>query len=206
MEQVAQTIILRNISWETYQRLLKERGRDTQPRYNYHLGRLEISVPSSEREWIKQSIDALVSAVAAGLGRRVEACERVTFQAEDLDSGFEPDACFYIENAGVIRARKKVDLTEDPVPDLAIEIDLGAPSLRKLPIFATLGVSEVWRYSADGLTIHKLAGDDYHELPSSEVLPGTARVTLTQLITDRRQMDYNDWLVKARDFVRMTKL
>jgi len=187
MEQAAQTIILRNISWETYQRLLKERGRDTQPRYNYHLGKLEISVTSAERERIKQTIDSLVILLAAEMGVHVEACERVTFQAEDVDSGFEPDSCFYIENAGVIRARKKVDLTEDPVPDLAVEIVIASPSLNKLPIFATLGVREVWRYSADGLTIHKLAGDDYHELPTSEVLPGVARLMIMRLITDGRQ-------------------
>lgn len=185
MEQAAQTIILRNISWETYQRLLKERGRDTQPRYNYHLGKLEISVTSAERERIKRAIDALVIKLAEEMGIRIEACERVTFQAEDLDSGFEPDSCFYVENAGVIRARKRVDLSEDPVPDLAIEIAISSPSLDKLPIFATLGVPEVWRYSADGLTIHKLAGDDYHELPSSEVLPGVERLKLTQLIGQR---------------------
>lgn len=185
MERVAQTVVLRNISWETYQRLLKERGRDTQPRYNYHLGKLEISIPSAEHERVKQMVAALVASVAAGLGIHVEACERVTFQEENLDSGFEPDACYYIENPGVIRARKRVDLTEDPVPDLAIEVDLGGPSLQKLPIFATLGVPEVWRYSADGITIHKLAGDEYHELPASEVLPGVARVALTQRLLDR---------------------
>lgn len=191
MEQAAQTIILRNISWETYQRLIKERGRDAQPRYNYHLGKLEISITSSERERIKRTIDALVKSLAGELGINIEACERVTFQAEDLDSGFEPDGCFYIENAGVLRARKKVDLTEDPVPDLAIEIEGASPSLNKLPIFATLGVREVWRYSADGLTIHKLAGDDYHELPSSEVLPGVARVMLTQLIANGVQEEFS---------------
>ncbi len=183
MEQAAQTIILRNISWETYQRLVRERGRDTQPRYNYHLGKLEISITSSERERIKQRIDSIVTALAAEMGIRVEACQRVTFQAEDLDSGFEPDACYYIENAGAIRARKKVDLTEDPAPDLAVEITVAQPSLDKFPIFATLGVPEVWRYGVDGLTIHKLAGDDYHELPSSEALPGVARATLTRLIS-----------------------
>src|SRR5262247_814521 len=132
MEQAAQTIILRNISWETYQRLVKERGRDTQPRYNYHLGKLEISVTSSERERLKQVIYALVTSLAAELGIHIEACDRVTFQAEDLDSGFEPDACFYIENTGVIRARKRVDLTENPVPDLVIEVDGANPSLDKL--------------------------------------------------------------------------
>lgn len=192
MEQAAQTIILRNISWETYQRLVKERGRDSQPRYNYHLGKLEISITSSERKRAKQVIDALVTSLAAELGIHIEACDRVTFEAEDLDSGFEPDACFYIENAGVIRARKKIDLTEEPVPELAIEIDITTPSLNKLPIFATLGVPEVWRYGNDGLTIHKLAGDDYHEIPSSEVLPGLARVALTQLIADYQQTDRDE--------------
>jgi Uma2 family endonuclease len=183
-EQAAQTIILRNISWETYQRLLKERGRDIQPRYNYHLGKLEVSITSSERERIKRTIKALVNALAAERGMRIEACDRVTLQAEDLDSGVEPDACFYIESAVVIRARKKVDLAEAPAPDLALEIDISNSSLDKLPIFATLGLPEVWRYGKDGLAMHKLAGDDYREIASSEVLPGVARATLTRLIAE----------------------
>ena len=38
--------------------------------------------------------------------------------------GLEPDACFYIENYQAILGKRKLDLSIDPPPDLAIEIDV----------------------------------------------------------------------------------
>ncbi|WP_338022479.1 hypothetical protein [Argonema antarcticum] len=35
----------------------------------------------------------------------------------------EPDTCFYIQNYAAVIAKKSLDLTVDPPPDLAIEID-----------------------------------------------------------------------------------
>jgi hypothetical protein len=34
-----------------------------------------------------------------------------------------PDDCFYIQNYQVMIGKQRLDLTVDPVPDLAIEID-----------------------------------------------------------------------------------
>jgi hypothetical protein len=42
-EQVTQKVILENVSWETYQGLLADRGERSQPRYNYDRGKLEIN-------------------------------------------------------------------------------------------------------------------------------------------------------------------
>ena len=39
-------------------------------------------------------------------------------------SGLEPDACFYIENYQAILGKRTLDLSIDPSPDLAIEIDI----------------------------------------------------------------------------------
>jgi len=38
--------------------------------------------------------------------------------------GIEPDQCFYIQNESAIRGKKRLDLTVDPPPDLALEIDV----------------------------------------------------------------------------------
>ena len=49
-EEATQKVILDNISWETYQRLLAERGENPQPRYSYDHGKLEIMVASYEHK------------------------------------------------------------------------------------------------------------------------------------------------------------
>jgi len=38
-----------------------------------------------------------------------------------------------------------MDLAVDPPPDLVIEIDIPSPSFSKLPIYADMGVPDVWR-------------------------------------------------------------
>jgi len=74
-EQATQKVILDNISWETYQRLLTERGEHNQPRYNYDRGKLEILVTSYEHENLKHIISTLVEVVAEEL------------QVDDIEGG-----------------------------------------------------------------------------------------------------------------------
>lgn len=47
-EQVTHKVILDNITWETYQRLMEERGECPKPRYAYDRGRLDIMVLLSD--------------------------------------------------------------------------------------------------------------------------------------------------------------
>ena len=41
-----------------------------------------------------------------------------------MSQGIEPDNCFYIQNEAAIRGKNRLDLTIDPPPDLALEIDV----------------------------------------------------------------------------------
>jgi hypothetical protein len=36
-----------------------------------------------------------------------------------------------------------------------------SPSLNKLPIYAAVGIAEVWRYTREGLTLSQLLQDGY---------------------------------------------
>ena len=84
-EQVTeQKVILDNISWETYQRLMEERGERPKPRYAYDRGRLEIMVSSYEHENLKHMIATLVELLAGELEIDIEAAASTTFQREDL--------------------------------------------------------------------------------------------------------------------------
>jgi Uma2 family endonuclease len=205
-EQVTQKVVLDNISWETYQRLMEERGERPKPRYAYDRGRLEIMVSSYEHENLKHDLATLVEVIAEELGIDIVGAASTTFQREDLAQGFEPDASFYLQQATRIRGKKRIDLDTDPAPELVIEIDITHPSLNKFPIFAGLGIPEVWRYHKKALTILKLEGETYQAQEASEIFPGLTSADLTRLIAESQQMKRTEWLRSVRELVRGLKL
>jgi Uma2 family endonuclease len=205
-EEATQKVILDNISWETYRRLQLERGENPQPRYSYDQGRLEIMVTSYEHESLKHDIATLVEVVAEVLDLDLVGAGSTTFNREDLAKGFEADACFYVEQSARIRGKKRIDLADDPAPELVIEVDIASPSLNKFPIFASLGVTEVWRYHKETLTILNLDGDAYREQTASRVLPGATSSDLTRLIAQGRVLRRTIWLRNIREWAATLRL
>ena len=53
-------------------------------------------------------------------------------------------------------ANASLDLTVDPPPDLAIEVDISRSSIDKLGIYADLGVPELWFYDGQSLVVRRL--------------------------------------------------
>ena len=88
-------MLLRNVSWETYERLIDEREERGVPRFFYDRGELEIISPSFEHEPVSRIFSMLVSELAVKLGIDVSDAGSTTFKREDLERGFEPDECFY---------------------------------------------------------------------------------------------------------------
>ncbi len=204
-EEVTQKVILDNISWETYQRLMDERGERPKPRYAYDRGRLEIMVTSYEHENLKHDLATLVEVIAEEMELDIVGAASTTFQREDLAQGFEPDASFYLHHAARIRGQKQIDLHIDPPPELVIEIDITHPSLNKFPIFAGLGIPEVWRYHRQALTIFKLEGGTYGAQLASELFPGVTGEDLTRFISESQRMKRTEWLRSVREWARTLK-
>jgi len=119
-----------------------------------------------------------------------------------LARGFEPDTCFYARNAERIRGKEEIDLTVDPPPDLVIEIDITSPSLNKLPIYAAVGVPEVWRYNSKGLTIFRREGGQYHAHAESSLLPGATGQVISQFLEDSQSMKRTAWVCSVREWAR----
>ena len=46
----------------------------------------------------------------------IEGGGSTTFRRQDLASGVEPDECFYIQHAALVRGKQQIDLAEDPPP------------------------------------------------------------------------------------------
>ena len=158
-------VTLRNVSWETYERLLEEDPGRSAPRFFYDRGVLEIVSPSFEHEQIAGVTASLVSGLAVELEIDVVGAGSTTFNREDLLRDFEPDASFYFsENASRVRGKRRIDLDAgDPPPDLIVEVDITSPSASKLPIYARLGVAGVWRHDGARLAILGLLRQDAEE-------------------------------------------
>ncbi|MGL4623185.1 Uma2 family endonuclease [Chroococcidiopsis sp.] len=74
-------------------------------------------------------------------------------------------------NEPAIRGKLKLDLGTDPPPDLAIEIDLTSSSINKFGIYATLVISELWKYDGKELKFYQLEVEEYRERDVSLAFP-----------------------------------
>ena len=200
--EMGQGLILHGISWATYERLLADYQDSHAAHFAYDQGELEIMVLSLEHERLKHTLATLVEVLAEEMGIDVDGVGSTTFQREDLAKGFEPDACFYIQQAERVAGKKRIDLTEDPPPDLVIEIDITSPSLNKLPIYARIGVPEVWRYDGQTLSVLKREDQTYTPIEASEVLPGVPSPQLSRFISDSESLKQTVWLRQVREWVR----
>src|SRR5712672_434859 len=91
-------VVLHNISWGTYERLLEGRADCSAPRLTYDRGELEIMSPTPEHEKVNRAIDTLVNIAALEIEVEASDLGSTTFRLEDLERGFEPDSCFYVQN------------------------------------------------------------------------------------------------------------
>lgn len=197
-----QKVLLRGVSWETYSRLVDECQESCGARLSYDRGMLEITAPSFKHETLKETISMLFQLVASEIDINFQAAGSTTFRREDLEKGFEPDACFYIQHASHVRGKEQIDLSVDPPPDLVIEIDITRSSLDKLRIYAAAGVPEVWRYSNDALTILRLDQQGYVEEPRSLSLPRVSSADLTEFISSGQELTPAAWMRRVRSWAQ----
>jgi Uma2 family endonuclease len=125
-----------------------------------------------------------------------------TFKREALARGFEPDSCFYIQNVERVRNREQIDLAVDPPPDLVLEIASSRSSLDRFPIFASIGVPEVWRYDGTRVAVFQLAGGVYQEQETSKAFPGVTSQLITRFMEESKTLRRTVWLRRIRAWAR----
>lgn len=171
-----QRAILSNISWHTFETILAEMGDNRATRLAYDHGTLEIMTPLMPHEHNNRLLEHLVFALAEELNLNLKSTGSVTCKRQDLSRGVEPDSSFYIQNEPVMRHKQNLDLSQDPPPDLVIEVDYTSASIDRLPIYVALGVPEVWRYDEPVMQIYQLGEGVY--VPC-DVSPTFANLPLT---------------------------
>jgi len=159
------SVLLRDVSWQEFETALSSEHRFTKLAYDQ--GTLEIMVPLPEHEYFKSSVGDLIKDLADELEIEYECFGSITWRRQEKMAGAEPDECFYIQNFLAIKGRLDINLNQDPSPDLILEIDITSKSLERLPIYARLGVPEVWRYDQKQLRIYQLVDGSYLETETS---------------------------------------
>lgn len=102
----------------------------------------------------------------------------------------------------LIGNRIRIDLNNDPPPDIVVEADIYHDSQSKLPIYAALGVSEVWRFDGKVLTIHRLDGEQYVEAQRSGQLPILSGEILTRFLAHAQNEGQDEALRAFEDWLR----
>lgn len=183
---VGEHILLRDVSWEEFEAILEELGDRRSSRIAYCDGLLEIMTPLPEHEYFKQVISIAIEDMAETLELDYESYGSTTWRRQAKQAGIEADNCFYFQNEAIVRGRLDINLAQDPPPDLALEIDVTSKSLEQFPIYARLGIPELWCYDAGKLTIYHLQSGQYVESEQSTVFPELHIQALPQLIEQNR--------------------
>ncbi len=177
-----QRTVLRNISWQTFEALLKETGEDRGSRFAYDCGTLEIMTPLYEHENPKIQFDRFILVLAEELEIEIKSAGSTTLKRRIANRGIEPDNCYYIQNEPAVRGRQELDLETDPPPDLAIEIDISSSSVDKFGIYSALGVPELWRYNGRVLKFYQLTEGQYIECEFSLAFPLVSVTEMSRFI------------------------
>ena len=177
-------VVLHDVTWEDYERLLEIRGDKSAPRIQYLEGELEILSPSKDHEQIKSFIGRLVEIWCIDRGIEMTPFGSWTLKEKKKKRGAEADECYIFGTEPRDR------------PHLAIEVEWTRGGVDKLEIYRKLGVDEVWYWRKGVIEIYVLAGEKFERSPRSRILPGLDlgllasmldRDTLTQAVRDFRR-------------------
>jgi Uma2 family endonuclease len=207
IEHLPKGAILRvpQVSWEDYDQLLADLGDDYHVRVSYACGWLEIMSPLPEHEECADVVLGITREITRELGVKLETRGSMTIKSAWQSRGAEPDTCFYVQNAARIIGKRSLDFNTDPPPDIVVEIDVTNASASKFPIYAALGVPEIWRYDGNQAYFYHLSAEQYVETLHSRAFPFLTSTVLAQLIEQSKTEGQDAALDAARAWARVNK-
>jgi Uma2 family endonuclease len=195
-------VLLHNISWDTFERLLADIGDRRNTLFHYINGILEIMSPLSLHEGSNRFIDDLIRAFSDELEIDLRKLGSLLMKIPELKLGAEPDSCYYIQNEPIIRGKEIISVGQDPPPDLVLEVDITNPSDRRLPIYALLGVPEVWRYDGYSLEFLALENGEYKLIEKSLAFPDLPAAIIVEYVQKRLTLGESEALREFRAWVK----
>jgi Uma2 family endonuclease len=127
-------------------------------------------MPLETHEYSSELIGLFIRILVLEMGLKLKSMRSTTINRPDLERGAEPDCAYYIQNQPKV-AGKIVDFSQDPPPDLVVEVDITHTDIDKNRLYASMGVPEFWRYNGQELKIYTLQEATYVECDRSPTFP-----------------------------------
>ncbi|MEY4518613.1 MAG: hypothetical protein RLZZ499_1212 [Cyanobacteriota bacterium] len=160
-----QTLSLTGMTWDDYEKITQL---ESNYRVSYFDGVITIVSPSLNHEKIAEMINGLVKAYCRKYSLLYFPMGSATLK-NPFTAGKEPDHSFSFE-------------IEKKIPDLAIEVVFSSGSIRDLPKYKYLGVSEVWFWQNEEIKFYQLVDSQYVEIEVSSCLPKLSSAFLIEFI------------------------
>jgi Uma2 family endonuclease len=163
-------VIFPHQTWEDYERLLSLRLQKTYPKlyFNSKTQEIRLMSPLPSHGNRVDTLRDLVKIILRRQGKDWQCFDPITLKMPG-QAGVEPDTCFYLDNRQAILGKDRIDLTIDPPPDLAIEVDF--TSLTDIEAYQFLKIPELWVYRREELKIYLLIEESYQESENSRLFP-----------------------------------
>jgi Uma2 family endonuclease len=210
-ERHPDVVVLYRVPYKVYVRLTRATD-NRHLKMSYHDGTLEVlSLRLLEHERASKNLGLVVSTIADRLGLDYDGAGGTSFhragEGRFKGKGKEPDESFYLANARRLPRDRDVDLDSgDLPPDLWIEVDDRHSVKGRFPVYAALGVPEVWRYRArkNSLRFLRLVDGSYQPIDHSLGLPTLTPSLVLEALTLGENPYESEWVRLLREWVVRT--
>ncbi|MEM6561815.1 MAG: Uma2 family endonuclease, partial [Planctomycetota bacterium] len=185
--------VFRHATWDFYWSLRNEVADRTQITFD---GTCVEVMPSRTRldlQMQKATVARLLETWALLTGAELSGMGSPTLASADLNRGCEPDEAYTLgQDAPHARHLTMWDGQTHRMPDLVIEIDVTRRSVSKDPVYAALGVVEVWRWRDGDLMVYHLTDGRYELRDDSDLLSDLSMHDLADHVRLGRRLSQPD--------------
>ena len=197
-----QRFVFHGADWELYE-VMGRNMPEQRSFITFYKGRLEVVTVGYTHERIVGLISTMVRTLAEETGTEITNAGMSTLRRKDLQEGVEPDSSFYTAHQAQMCHKKEIDLTIDPPPDLAIEVEVTRRLAERRTIYRDIGVPEIWVYNdKNGLTVHCRKGEKYELVDRSPTFGQLSPKELSEFISAGLGQGETGWLKSFRKRVR----
>lgn len=197
--------VLYPVDWDDYEGFLNALG-DYSVRHTYDGGTLEMMSPLKEHDWVKKLLGRMIEAVSLELDMPVQSVGSMTIRKAIKSRGLQPDESYYIANEAKVRGNKHYDPKVDPPPDLVVEADVTNSVVNRLPVFASIGVPEIWHHDGQKLRFLKLKkSGEYGSIRRSDAFPMLTPQTVMSFLDRASKTNETALIKELMSWVRENK-